>query len=111
MPFVDNQGIKIHFETMGQGPPLMLVHGMFFRGGTWTEIGYTVPLKKDFQLILVDVRGHGQSDKPDSYESYDPEVIASDIVAIMNALNIRKAHYFGYSMGAWIGFYGIVKYY
>ena len=61
-------------------------------------------MKQNFKLILIDARGHGKSDVPEDPEVYDTSVMAEDIIAVLDHLNIDKAHYLGYSMGGWIGF-------
>jgi pimeloyl-ACP methyl ester carboxylesterase len=60
-------------------------------------------------LILLDARGHGASDKPHRPEAYELIKRVEDIVAVLDDLDIAKAHYFGYSMGGWIGF-GVARY-
>jgi pimeloyl-ACP methyl ester carboxylesterase len=111
MPFATNQGIKIHYEVEGEGTPLVLVHGFTRSLEDWQNFGFVHELKNDYQLILVDLRGHGQSDKPDNLEAYDLKTMAEDVTSIMDELNIERAHYLGYSMGGIIGFYGIARYY
>jgi len=64
MPYANNQGIRIRYEVEGTGPPLVLQHGSFGSGADWRDFGYTSALSNDHQLILVDARGHGASDKP-----------------------------------------------
>ena len=110
MPFVNNNGVKIHYEVEGQGSPLVLQDGLSRSWEIWQIHGYTEELKKDYQLILVDARGHGKSDRPHEPQAYTYDKFASDYVAILNQLGIKKASYFGYSMGAAIGFKGIAKY-
>jgi pimeloyl-ACP methyl ester carboxylesterase len=72
--------------------------------------GYVEELKKEHRLILIDARGHGGSDKP-----HDPEAAAglerrpADVVAVLDDLGIDGAHYFGYSLGGWVGL-GLAKY-
>jgi pimeloyl-ACP methyl ester carboxylesterase len=111
MPFANNHGIKIHYEVEGQGPPLVLVHGYTRSLEDWRNFGFVPELKNDYQLILIDVRGHGQSDKPDNSNAYSLKTMAEDVTTIMDELNIERAHYLGYSMGGIIGFYGITRYY
>lgn len=65
----------------------------------WHVLGYTTQLKKSFQLILIDGRGFGDSDKPHDANYYQTQLIASDTIAVMNNLGIDRAHCFGYSMG------------
>lgn len=105
MPFVNNQGVRIRYETVGSGPALILHHGTFGSGADWADFGYVSALKEDHQLILLDARGHGESDKPHDPAAYDVAHRTSDVLAVLDDLSIRKAHYFGYSLGGWIGFW------
>jgi pimeloyl-ACP methyl ester carboxylesterase len=109
MPFANNQGVRIHYETVGNGRPLILHHGTFGSGPDWIDRGYVEALKSDYQLILVDARGHGSSDKPHDPAAYDLSIRASDVVSVLDDLGLPKADYFGYSMGGWIGF-GLAQY-
>jgi pimeloyl-ACP methyl ester carboxylesterase len=110
MPYADNNGIKIHYEVEGKGPPLVLMHGLCFDLNSWRiSGGYVELLKDDDQLILIDARGHGKSSKPHNSEAYKLEFMVADVVAVLDDLKIIKAHYHGYSMGGWIG-WGIAKY-
>ncbi len=108
MPYANNEEVRIHYEIEGEGPPLILLHGL---GGSlrfWHDAGYVVELKRNHQLILVDARGHGASDKPHSPESYTLDLLSADVVAVLDAVEMQQAHFLGYSMGGWIGF-GIAK--
>ena len=62
------------------------------------------PLKADHRLILIDARGHGESDKPHDPAQYDLELRVNDVVSVLDDLGIDKAHFLGYSMGGRIGF-------
>ena len=109
MPYADNAGVRIHYKTEGEGPPLVLQHGSLGSMEDWYDGGYVAALKDDYRLILLDARGHGGSDKPLTPEAYELERRVGDIVAVLDDLGIAKAHYFGYSMGGWIGF-GAARY-
>ena len=109
MPYVNNNGVKIHYEVDGQGPPIVLIHGLMGRLENWRDLGYNDELKKDYTLVMLDARGHGASDKPLTPGSYQPRRFAEDVLVIMDKLKIEKAHYFGYSMAAKIGFFGIAR--
>jgi pimeloyl-ACP methyl ester carboxylesterase len=73
MPFVTNQGVRIHYETFGSGPALLMLHGTFHCGSDWVDIGYVDAFKAERQVILLDSRGHGQSDKPHDPAAYTPQ--------------------------------------
>jgi pimeloyl-ACP methyl ester carboxylesterase len=104
MPRVDNKGISIHYRVEGDGPPLVLGHGMTDSSDVFYERGYVAALKPKYRLVLIDARGHGQSGKPHDPQSYTPERFASDIVAVLDDLSMKTATYWGYSMGGWAGF-------
>ena len=104
MPYADNDGTRIHYEVEGTGPPLILQHGMFWDLDGWKRWGYTDSLNQDFQLVLVDARGHGRSDKPHDPTAYTLSSHVADMVAVLDVLQIPSAHYWGFSRGGWVGF-------
>ena len=104
MPYANNHSVRIHYQVEGEGPPLVLQHGFTSSLQNWYAYGYVAALRQDYQLILIDARGHGQSDK-----LYDPQAYAlrhrvEDVLAVLDALQVDNAHYLGYSMGGRIGF-------
>jgi pimeloyl-ACP methyl ester carboxylesterase len=109
MPYATNRGVRIHYRVEGEGPALVLQHGFTWNMDNWVRYGYSAALSPHYQLVLVDARGHGGSDKPHDPAAYDLSLRAGDVVAVLDALAIRRAHYWGYSMGGWIGF-GLAKY-
>ena len=104
MPYVDNAGVKIHYHVEGDGPPLVMQHGVTNSLESWYAYGFVEGLKQDYRLIMVDARGHGRSDKPHDPKEYELKLRVSDILAVMDDQGVDKAHYVGYSMGARIGF-------
>lgn len=104
MPFVKNQDIRIFYEVIGQGQPLVLLHGFAGNSKDWKRNGYVKKLSDDYQLILIDERGHGLSDKPHDPAAYETKKRASDIVAVLEDLNLKKSHVWGYSMGGEVCF-------
>jgi pimeloyl-ACP methyl ester carboxylesterase len=109
MPYAINEGIRIHYRVEGAGAPLVLQHGFTDSLESWYENGYVEPLKRDYQLVLVDARGHGASGKPHEPDAYAMRLRVGDILAVLRDLGISRTNYFGYSMGGWIGF-GVAKY-
>lgn len=112
MPFAKNNGINIHYELEGEprAPLLVMQHGLASSLETWRDSGYVARLAPDYSLILVNARGHGKSDKPHDPAFYSPQAFTGDILAVLDALKIKKTGYMGYSMGGSIGFHGIARY-
>lgn len=109
MPYVENAGVSIHYHVEGEGPPLVLQHGLTSSIQNWYAYGFVAELSQEYRLILVDARGHGRSGKPHEPEAYDLKLRVNDVLAVMDDLGTAKAHYLGYSMGGRIGF-GIMRY-
>ena len=104
MPFARNGDVRIHYQTAGEGPALVLHHGTMGSGPDWVDLGYVEALQDRRRLILIDARGHGQSDKPHDPAAYDLRLRAADVVAVLDDLRLQRADFLGYSMGGWIGF-------
>ena len=109
MAYAINQGVRIHYQVEGDGPPLILQHGFSWSVEGWSRLGYVDALKPHYRLILIDARGHGASDKPHESTSYSLSQHVGDVTAVLNALDISTTHFWGYSMGGWFGF-GMAKY-
>lgn len=105
----DSKGTKISYSVQGKGEPVVLIHGWLASSYlNWELPGISALLAKDYQVIALDVRGHGQSDKPENEEDYGPELV-EDVLRLMDHLKIEKAHIVGYSMGGIIAGNFIVK--
>ena len=104
MPYADHDGVRIHYHVEGDGPPLVMQAGYTLAIGAWYQWGYVDALKDDYRLILIDPRGHGASDKPHDPAAYETQTRAGDVIAVLDALGVQKAHYLGYSMGGRIGY-------
>jgi pimeloyl-ACP methyl ester carboxylesterase len=106
MPYISSNGVSIHYEIDGNptAPPLMLHHGWTSDIESWRDFGYVAALEDRFRIILIDARGHGLSDAPDDVASYAPQRFVEDVEAVLNALDVESLTYWGYSMGAAIGF-------
>jgi pimeloyl-ACP methyl ester carboxylesterase len=103
MSFVMNGETRIHYEVEGRGSPFVLAHGGTIGLEMWRELGYVDALCADHQVILIDARGHGQSDKPHEPAAYAPEPLVSDVLAVLDDLGVKQTHYLGASFGAATG--------
>lgn len=90
-------GVRLHYtRTGGDKPPVVLAHGVTDSGLCWAPL--TEALESDYDLIMVDARGHGQSTTSDA--GFGPEVQAEDLAGLIAALGLRKPAVLGHSMGA-----------
>ena len=99
MPKVDIGDAEIHYEEAGSGPPLMLVPGLGGNGSFWAR--QMEAFKGDFRTIIHDHRGAGQSTH--SPIRYSVDQMATDVLKLMDALDIDRAHFVGHSTGGAIG--------
>jgi pimeloyl-ACP methyl ester carboxylesterase len=98
--YVDAGDVRLHAVIGGDGPPLLLVHGW---PQTWYAWRMLMPtLARDFQVIAVDQRGIGLSDKPE--EGYDTGTLAGDLVALMDALGHQRFALYGTDTGMAIAY-------
>lgn len=104
MPFATNSGIRIYYESIGDGPPVVMVHGLWDDLRCWYEAGYVDALRPDYRLILFDARGHGASDKPHDPAEYGVANLCGDVGAVLDAAGIDHAVFWGYSLGAKVGY-------
>jgi pimeloyl-ACP methyl ester carboxylesterase len=102
--FVDSDGFKIYYETFGTGDPIVLVHGWGSSlNGNWVRTGWVETLKATRRVVALDVRGHGESDKPRDQAVYGYARMSRDVLRVMDHLGIAKADFLGYSMGSFMG--------
>lgn len=104
MPYATNEGVRIYYERVGNGPPLVLQHGFTSSLEGWRDSGYVDALKGDYELILLDARGHGKSDKPHDPAAYAYDTRTADVLAALDDAGIARATFWGYSMGGHIGY-------
>lgn len=96
---VDANGVGIEYEVIGDGPPVVLLHGFPDSGRLWR---HQVPALAEagFKVIVPDMRGYGRSDKPPEVAAYTMELLAGDVLAVMDAAGIERARVVGHDWGA-----------
>jgi pimeloyl-ACP methyl ester carboxylesterase len=93
--FIDTSELRLHAVIGGEGPPLLLVHGW---PQTWYAWRMVMPtLARDFQVVAVDQRGIGLSDKPQ--DGYDTGTLANDLAALMTAFGYQRFAMYGTDVG------------
>ena len=110
----DSDGVRLHYKVHGpeQGAPVVLVHGfasdyrLNWVGTRWQE----ALTSAGFRVFGLDCRGHGHSDKPHEREAYGMDIMAGDVVRLLDHAEVREARYLGYSMGARIGLQVVIDF-
>ena len=102
MPYCKNKDISIYYEQHGEGQPVILVHGITVSfKDNFKNFGWVEKLTDNgIQVIGLDLRAHGLSDKPLSPNDYGTNNLASDILAVMDELKLNKVAIIGYSLGS-----------
>jgi pimeloyl-ACP methyl ester carboxylesterase len=99
--FIATDGIKIHYEVKGTGFPVVLVHGFIVTGDNWKKASLYQELQHaGYQVITMDLRGNGKSDKPHEASYYEQDAQARDIMGIISSLGLKSYHVLGYSRGS-----------
>lgn len=100
-------GATIHYARTGDGtkPPLVLVHGFSDSGGCWLPVARA--LEGDFDVVMPDMRGHGESERLVEGEAVD---MSLDIASLIETLGLRKPVLCGHSMGALMSFQTAVRF-
>lgn len=101
MPHLNQNGTQIYYELHGpeNGEPMVLLHGLGSSGRDWE---LQLPALTDYRVLLIDMRGHGRSEKPSG--PYSVPMFARDVVAIFDHVGFTSAHVVGLSMGGMIAF-------
>lgn len=100
-------GVRLHYQQAGQGPDLVLIHGLTGNLAVWHL--KIIPLLWDhFRILTYDLRGHGYSDMPPS--GYSPTDMAGDLKGLLDELGIEKPALAGHSYGADIALYAALHY-
>lgn len=96
--FTRKDGTSIHYSTLGEGYPIVLIHTVLDNYSVFNKLA--AELAKSFQVVLIDLRGHGYSDKPRHIEIKD---FSDDIVELLKYLYIEEVAFVCHEMGGIIG--------
>lgn len=95
--YAENNGVKIHYASLGSGPLVVMIHGFPDFWYTWRH--QMEALSDKFQVVAIDQRGYNLSDKPKGVENYDMRLLVSDVVAVIKSLGQEKAIIVGHDWG------------
>lgn len=99
MPFIARDGARIHWSSLGQGEPVVLIMGLGCSSAMWFRVA--PQLAKDHRVILIDNRGSGQT-QVQHYVVHRVPHMAADVAAVLDAAGEASAHLVGFSMGGMI---------
>jgi 2-succinyl-6-hydroxy-2,4-cyclohexadiene-1-carboxylate synthase len=109
MPFFRTiNAIRYHYELVGQGPPLVLLHGFTGSSENWQRV--VAHLQDHSCLLTVDLLGHGQTEAPVDAERYAMAHAAADVIALVDTMIGKSCHLLGYSMGGRLALYLALSY-
>jgi 2-succinyl-6-hydroxy-2,4-cyclohexadiene-1-carboxylate synthase len=94
---IDANGVRLHVEEMGKGAPVVLLHG--FTGSLRAMAGIADGLSDAYRTISIDLVGHGRSAAPENEHAYSMASCVAQLAAVLDELDLRAAHWIGYSMG------------
>ena len=97
MPIARVNGIEMHYEVRGSGPPLVLLHGFTGSGGDWIHLFDLEDLARRYRLIIPDARGHGRSTNPSG--EFTHRDCARDVLALLSDLGVDRCRAVGLSLG------------
>ncbi|HEY91041.1 MAG TPA: alpha/beta hydrolase [Dehalococcoidia bacterium] len=97
MPIANINGVDLNYEVSGQGPTVVFLHG--YTGSTQDWVKQIRVLSSQYQVIVLDHRGHGKSSAPSREEDYSVEILATDTFTLFNMLGITKCCLGGHSLG------------
>src|SRR5882724_4134844 len=100
MAKLDRNDVKIHYEIHGTGPTLLLSHGFSSTARMWD--GQIAALKDRYQVIVWDMRGHGESDYPTDQSLYSEALTVGDMKALLDLVEAKKAIVAGLSLGGYM---------
>lgn len=98
----ETEGDRLHYAVVGSGRPVLLLHGAFGSVTNFLTTDFAAGLSEDSRLIAPDALGHGQSDGPSEPSRYSARRQAARLSALLDALELERAHVVGYSMGGWM---------
>jgi pimeloyl-ACP methyl ester carboxylesterase len=101
--YADNNGVKIHYAEVGEGPLVVMIHGFPDFWYTWRH--QMDGLKDAYRVVAIDQRGYNLSDQPDGVENYDMSLLVSDVVAVVKHLGEEKAIIVGHDWGGAVSWY------
>ncbi len=108
MSSIETNSIRYFYQLQGTGPPLVLLHGFTGSSKSWSD--FLRPFTQRYQVVLLDLPGHGRTTSPEDPERYTMSDVSQDLIAIFQALHLSDINLLGYSMGGRLALYVAAHY-
>lgn len=103
MPYFEKGNLRMYYEDVGKGDPIITNHGLMEDGTYWSETGVTAALAKKYRVISIDMRGHGRTVVKEEPYGYDADTMAQDFDDLADFLDIDKFHLLTHATGGMVG--------
>jgi pimeloyl-ACP methyl ester carboxylesterase len=98
--YATNDGVRIHYARLGQGPLVVMIHGFPDCWLTWRA--QMPALAKNYEVVAIDQRGYNLSDRPKGVEHYDMKILVADVAAVIRARGRERAIVAGHDWGGMV---------
>jgi pimeloyl-ACP methyl ester carboxylesterase len=99
MPYFETGNLRLYYEDVGQGEPIISNHGLAEDGGYWRDTGVTAKLAERYRVVSIDMRGHGQTVLTGEPWGYDADTMGDDFDRLADHLGIDKFHLLSHATG------------
>ena len=103
MPYFEKKNVKLYYEDVGQGEPIIANHGLMEDGTYWSESGVTAKLAEKYRMISIDMRAHGRTIVSGRPFGFDADTMAADFDALADFLGIDRFHLLTHATGGMVG--------
>lgn len=103
MPYLSRENVRIYYEDVGAGEPIITTHGVGENGSYWSEPGVTARLARRYRVISTDMRAHGRTIVEGPPYGFDVETMAGDIDTLADALGLDRFHLLTHATGGMVG--------
>ena len=103
MPYFEKGNLKLYYEDVGSGEPIIANHGLMEDAGYWSETGVTARLAERYRVISMDMRGHGRTVVQEEPFGFDADTMADDFDALADHLKLKRFHILTHATGGMAG--------
>ena len=102
MPFFEKGNLRLYYEDVGEGEPIICNHGLSEDTTYWSETGVTAKLAEKYRVISIDMRAHGRTVVDGEPHGYDVETMAKDFDDLADFLGIKRFHLLSHATGGMV---------